>query len=1001
MRSIRTFLAIFAVATRRLWAKRGLAVASTLGFVIAVALAYTLPLYADSVYQRILNRDLGYNGMQSSRIPAFMFNFRYDTWGDYPSADQFIDTWAERMLKLPRKSTQRLFQTNSFRLFAMKDVTSTQLSRPSLWVPLVSMDQFADHVSFVDGQMADATRMPLPRDAQAGPGGPDVQKVKQLPAIKVLVSKVLADQMGMNIGDRFVLISKQDFRNAVKQPVYISGIWIPRDRYDPYWEEFQAGLMDRMVFLSPDAFITWAPAMRSEIAQASWFMDFDGSSIHVWDVQAFLDRIDALMALLKGQQLPISLGFSPQDKLLAYQAHSRALTTQLYAFSVPVFVLVFAFLVLVAGLMTNSQRNEIAVLRSRGASALQVFGVSFLEACVLGALGAALAAPVSLGIAQVLGQTRSFLTFVGGDWLAVVFTAAIIPAGLAVAGVAVIITALPIIGAARHTIITYKQDQARTLKPPLWQRAGLDLLLFIPVGYWTYLLQKQGTVDVPGIGVPSSDPFSNPALFLVPALAMLALTLLFIRLVPLLLRLLAWVFARLPGVTLVLAMRQLARTPGLYVVPMFLLMLTLALATFTASVASTLDSYLDQKTHYDLGGDVRLIQTGENQQPAGQGGTQSNTSNSGGGQSSGLSLGNIGVLVGDSASTTPAVEPSPTDRGPMYEFLPISDYLKAPQVYAATRVGTYSSVIHFSVGGDVSGHMAGIDRIDFPRVAFWRKDFASQTLGELMNDLASTPEAVLMPQSVMSRHALRVGDRVPVSVYFPGASFQADFKIVGSFNLWPTWYPNREDAGPLLVGNLDYVFQQAQGQFPYDVWVRVKPGANPAAVAPQVRALGQQGYGADDVHTVIENELSRPERQGLFGVLTFGFLAAALLTALGFALYAVFSFRQRYIELGVLRAIGLNSLQMAVFLAWELVVLLISGAVGGAVLGIVTSQVYIPFLQASGENRAIPFLVVINWREITIVYGLFGILFLGVLIGLLASLSRLRIFQAVKLGETQ
>src|SRR5690242_5529960 len=119
MRSIRTFLAIFAVATRRLWAKRGLAGASAMGFIIAVALAYTLPLYADSVYQRILNRDISYSGSADSRIPPFLFKFRYDTWGDYAVADQFLHTWAARTLKLPLKSEIRYFQTNSFRMFAV------------------------------------------------------------------------------------------------------------------------------------------------------------------------------------------------------------------------------------------------------------------------------------------------------------------------------------------------------------------------------------------------------------------------------------------------------------------------------------------------------------------------------------------------------------------------------------------------------------------------------------------------------------------------------------------------------------------------------------------------------------------------------------------------------------------------------------------------------------------------------------------------------------------
>ena len=999
MRSIRTFFAVFSISARRLWAKKGLTFASALGFVIAVALAYTLPLYADSVYQRILNRDLAYGSGSGSRIPPFQFNFRYDVWGDYTAADTFLTTWAPRIIKLPVKSITRYFQTGSMRVFAMQTLTSTQLGQPMFWAPVVSTDQFADHISFVDGAMADAASMPAPKDLGAGVA--DVQALKQLPEMKAIVSQALAKQMNMNLGDRLVLISKQDYRNAVKQPIYITGIWIPRDRYDPYWDSYQWDVMQKMIFIDRDAFIQLAPGMKSEITQASWYMNFDGASIHVWDVPEFIERIDGLMNLLADHQMKISLGLSPQEKLLAYQAQSKALTIQLYAFSVPIFVLVFAFLVLVAGLMANNQRNEIAVLRSRGASAGQVFGMSFLEAALLGGAGVVLAAPVALGIAEVLGQTRSFMTFTGGEWLSVALTAAVIPIGLAVATMAVVITVMPMAGIARHTVITYKQELARTMKKPLWQRVWLDLLLLIPAGYWTYLLQKQGSVDLPGIGFTGTDPFNNPALFLVPALTMLALALLFIRLVPLLLHLLSWLLSKLPGVTLVLATRQLARSPRLYVVPLFLLMLTLALAIFTSSIAATLDNHLDQQTRYDLGGDVRLQQTGERQQAASVPASSNSSGGADSGTSSGLSLGNIGVLVGNSSTSSTSVAQEPaTSSGPIYDFLPLSDYLKVSQVQAVTRAGRYASVIHFGVGGDTDGHFEGIDRIDFPSVAFWRNDFAPSSLGELMNALATAPEAVLVPRKVMQERALKVGDPVQLSVYFPGATVKAEFKVAGAFDLWPTWYPQKEDEGPLVVGNLDYLFDQAQGQYPYDVWVKVKNGADPTVVAEEVRSLGQQQWGADDVHTVIETEMARPERQGLFGVLTIGFLAAALFTALGFALYAVFSFRQRYIELGVLRAIGLSTAQMAAFLAWELISLLVLGAAGGTALGVIASNVYIPFLQASGETRAMPFWVIINWPEIGGIYALFGVLFMLVLIGLVVFLRRLRIFQAVRLGES-
>jgi putative ABC transport system permease protein len=149
-------------------------------------------------------------------------------------------------------------------------------------------------------------------------------------------------------------------------------------------------------------------------------------------------------------------------------------------------------------------------------------------------------------------------------------------------------------------------------------------------------------------------------------------------------------------------------------------------------------------------------------------------------------------------------------------------------------------------------------------------------------------------------------------------------------------------------------------------------------------------------------EQQRPERQGLFGLLSVGFLAAALLTVLGFLLYAFFSFRRRFIELGILRAIGLSAGQMAVFLAWELAFLILTGAIVGTALGAWISELFIPYLQiGAGPSAQIPpFVVEIAWSSILRIYGLFGALFVAALAVLVILLLRMKIFQAVKLGET-
>jgi putative ABC transport system permease protein len=169
--------------------------------------------------------------------------------------------------------------------------------------------------------------------------------------------------------------------------------------------------------------------------------------------------------------------------------------------------------------------------------------------------------------------------------------------------------------------------------------------------------------------------------------------------------------------------------------------------------------------------------------------------------------------------------------------------------------------------------------------------------------------------------------------------------------------------------------------------------------------------GVDDLYrivldnTIALNELyaakSKPERQGFFGLLSVGFMALALLTVLGFLLYAFFSFRRRFIELGMLRAIGLSAVQMIIFLGSELAFLFVVGIGAGTALGVWVSTLFIPQLQVGNDMaaRVPPFLVRIDWTSVFQIYILFGSLFVVAMVILTFMLMRMKIFQAIKLGE--
>jgi len=971
-------LAIFAVATRRLFAQRGLALATALGLVASVAIVMSIPLYTDAVYYRILQDELtNVEGEGAMQRPPFAFMFRYvgslyglKEWEDIEQVDTYMTQQAPDLLGLPVELTARYLRTDNFRLFPTEDLAYADVKDPLAWVNFTYASNFADYITLLEGTL------PAPADSNMDS------------TVEVLVSETMADEFGIQAGEEFVTFRRADqdtARRTIQIPIRVAGVWVATDPNDPYWF-YRQSVFENQFFVPEETFLQRiAPALSDEIAQALWYMVLDGADINSSDVNWLVHRITTVQQQAASILPNTRLEVSPLDALVRYRTSSGVLNILLYAFSIPIIGLLLAFIGLVVGLSVARQRNEIAVLRSRGATVLQVVGIATLEAMLLGLAALAAGWPVGQQIAHTIGATRSFLDFTVGSELRVEMTMSTLRFGLFAVAITMVAQVLPSFGAAKYTIVTYKREQSRTMRPPWWQRAWIDVLLLIPAAYGTYLLRQQGSISMPET-TASATPFQNPLLFLIPALGALALALLMLRLLPFTMSAMAWLAAHTKSVGFLLATRYLARDPAFYSTPLVLLILTLSLSTFTASLAQTLDAHLYDNNYYAVGADGRLTELGrttpvDETAPASDG-----ASEIGGG--------------GSGASTSGGAQDSVIQQE-KWVFLPVSEHLRIPEIQAATRVGDFKGRIQ-AQGAWTDARYIGVDRVDFPKTAYWRRDFAPAGLGSLMNALAVTPDGILLPGKFMRENAIRVGDPIQVRITSYAAGADMTMTVVGEFDHFPTWFPTEEDAVPLIVGNLEHFFEQAGGQLPYDVWIKTTPDADFEKIETELRDLDIMVLDWRSARQRIAEEQRLPERQGLFGVLSVGFLAAALLTVLGFFLYALFSFRRRYIELGTLRAIGLSAGQMTTFLAWELAFVIFLGLAVGTVIGAVVSNLYIPFLQVGADPRAMtpPFLVEIAWPAIVRIYLLFVVLFVVALSVLAALLLRMKIFQAIKLGET-
>lgn len=963
---ILNLLGLIKVVGQRQRSYLGLVLALLAGFVVAVAIVVSIPLYADAVGYRVLRTELQPDPNGGSRRPPFSYMFTRSAESNneippdaYRRADDYLTRFGARDLGLPQQVMVRYATTDKLRLLPPQGQGGK--GEELTWVNVGFASGIEQKVEVTDG------KLPQPSTSGSGP-------------IEVMLHERMAEKLGVQVGEEYLVLEKPGQAAPIRVPVKIAAIWRARNGDDPYWFIRPESLEDVLLISEPTYKARVLSQTPRAMYQALWYFVLDGTSARSRHVPELGGRITyvarQLDSILPGTQLRLS----PLTALQQQYRQVRLLTLSLIVFSIPILSLIAYFIIMVAGMVVQRQQNEIAVLRSRGVSRSEVLGIYLLEGVGLGMLALVAGVVLARFTAQLMGWTRSFLDWTPRSDTPVEISPESIRGGLWVIGLTLVASILPALGAAGHTIISYKQERARSVRRPLWQRMYLDVLLLIPAYYGYRQLQQLGTVAQPG-ATPGqgavTDPFNNPLLVLTPALALLALGLLSVRIFPLVMSLIGNGISRLPGVSGLLALRYLTRSPRGYTGPVLLLILTLSLATFTASMAKTLDQHLTDQVYYDVGADMRVSDLGQSTEPPGGPGAGPGT-----GQGAG---GNAG-----------ADQPQPKDE-PKWLFLPVSEYLKIPGVTAATRV-TRSNAEAQVAGNRRNGVVVGVDRLDFPGVVRWRSDYAAQPLGSLMNALGATPNGVLASRQYLREQGLSVGDKLNLELRDVDGAKAVQFVVVGELNYFPTLY---QEDGPFFVANADYLFEAQGGMFPYEVWLDVRPGTTREQIDLGMIQLQLRSLISDEAPKTIITAQDRPERQGLYGLLSVGFLASALLTGLGFLFYSVISFQRRFIELGMLRAIGLSVRQMAVLLLWEQALIIGMGILSGTLIGVGVSRYFIPFLQVRGGEhpQTPPFVVLVAWDQIQVIYLIFAIL-LGLALSIVAVLLlRMKIFQAVKLGE--
>lgn len=204
----------------------------------------------------------------------------------------------------------------------------------------------------------------------------------------------------------------------------------------------------------------------------------------------------------------------------------------------------------------------------------------------------------------------------------------------------------------------------------------------------------------------------------------------------------------------------------------------------------------------------------------------------------------------------------------------------------------------------------------------------------------------------------------------------------------------------LVVANLQYI-QDNMSLEPYDIWIKLKPGAETADLYSDIGKRRLEVKKLVNMKEELIKLKNDPFQLGINGALTLGFIICVIVCLIGFIIYWSLSIRARELQFGIYRAMGIHMRELIGMLAYEQVLISGTSVLAGVLVGKLTSRLFIPFFQLSYSSyeQVPPFRIVFYLSDHLKLYILTGgMLVTGLaILGLLV--SRIRMAQALKLGE--
>ena len=719
------------------------------------------------------------------------------------------------------------------------------------------------------------------------------------------------------------------------------------------------------------------------------YLNLDFTNAGLENLSSFIAYFNDLYAYSKGLGIGrYALILTSKDKIVSYINQISTMQMSLWVLNVPVIAMLAFYMIMVTRMIIEEDRNEISTFKSRGAKTSQIFLRYVIESGFISIFSLVLGPFIGFILAKTVGNASGFLEFNAREVMPVKLDAmAFVYAIIACLFFSSLIL-IPAIMATRGTIVNLKQRRARKSRFSWWEKTGVDFIcLAVSIGMLIFYekyngFSHTGTVD--------------PVVYVLSSLFILGCGLFFLRIYPFIIALFFKITRRILPPSGYAAFVQVSRGGNDYRFLMLFLVMTISVGIYSSASARIINSNVEDTVKFTNGADA--------------------------------------VIHPDFSEYSPYItysDGSVVFVPESYREFPIEDYANNEYVKAVSRVEHCENVYVFDAAGmnmrtgdERRVSMMSFDPYEYGQIGWCGKSLNGISFNEIINTLELAPMSVFISEAMALEFDLDPGDVIYIDINESNQTHYENWRqspcvVAGVIRYWPTMNDGtyrvekhhtedgkeyEKSTGSLfMIMNYEYLYS-IRSTNEFDLYIALEDSAKQG-----YDTFVEQAYDSGLIDYESQIKLYRPDLmeiaksdsmlKGLNGSYSIGFVSTLTVSFVGFLIYWLMNVRNRRLQFGILRAMGLTKNKLTIMLVIEHLLTTGVSVLLGVIIGAVTVRVYAPLLKVAYTGSVLPLEVLFDRGDNLKIYAVvLAMLITGIAV-LSIFIRKLKINEAVKIGE--